>query len=215
MIYSEHNEQLIIEEFFQGRLGKFLDIGAFDGVNFSNTLRLLELGWTGILVEPAPTTFINLEKNLKNKEILSSQYQLINSAIVPNYFKKSTVFFEALDTRGYGSAVSSFSKDHIGHFYKMANIIEINPTRVKIEHASDFFNQVGYDFNFITIDVEGLSYELLLSVDWKKFTSLELLCIEVEVDPSPEKYIEVMSHHNFILHTVESGNHFFKKHEQN
>ena len=41
MIYSEHNEQLIIEEFFQGRLGNFLDIGAFDGVNFSNTLHIV------------------------------------------------------------------------------------------------------------------------------------------------------------------------------
>jgi FkbM family methyltransferase len=211
MIYSQHNEQLIIEEFFQGRLGTFLDIGAFDGLNFSNTLRLLELGWSGILVEPAPTNFLNLEKNLKDKEIPFSQYQLINSAVVPNYFKKSTVFFEALHPNGHGAAVSSFSKDWIDNFVEMSDITEINPTSVKIEHVSDFFNQVGYDFNFITIDVEGLSYELLLSVDWTKFKSLELICIEAE--STPEKYIDVMSHHNFILHTYEEGNIFFKKHE--
>jgi FkbM family methyltransferase len=211
MIYSQHNEQLIIEEFFQGRLGTFLDIGAFDGLNFSNTLRLLELGWSGILVEPATTNFLNLEKNLKDKEIPFSQYQLINSAVVPNYFKKSTVFFEALHSNGYGSAVSSFSKDWIDNFVEMSDITEINPTSVKIEHVSDFFNQVGYDFNFITIDVEGLSYELLVSIDWKKFKSLELLCIEAE--QLREKYIEVMSHYNFIMHTYEEGNIFFKKHE--
>lgn len=211
MIYSEHNEQLIIEEFFQGRLGNFLDIGAFDGVNFSNTLRLLELGWQGILVEPAPATFINLENNLKNKEIPSSQYQLMNVAVVPDYFKKSTVFFEALHRKGHGSAVSSFYKNHVEQFLETSNITEINPTSVIVEHVSDFFNQVGYDFNFITIDIEGLSYELLLSVNWKKFISLELVCIEAE--SNPEKYIEVMLHYDFILHTVEAGNYFFKKHE--
>ena len=211
MIYSQHNEQLIIEEFFQGRVLKFLDIGAYDGMNYSNTLRLLELGWRGVLVEPSPVNFLNLENNLKDKEIPTSQYQLINSAVVPNYFKKSTVFFEAVHSNGYGSAVSSFSNNHIEDFVEMADITEINPTSVKIEHISDFFNQVGYDFNFITIDVEGLNYELLLSVDWEKFTSLELLCIELDV--TPNRYIDAMAHHNFILHTVEVHNYFFKKHE--
>ena len=211
MIYSLHNEQLIIEEFFQGRLGNFLDIGAFDGVSFSNTLRLLEVGWQGILVEPAPTNFLNLEKNLKNKKIPSNHYQLINAAVVPNYFKKSTLFFEALHSKEYGSAVSSFYKDWIDKFVEISNITEINPTSVKIEHISDFLNQVGYDFNFIKIDVEGLSYELLLSIDWKKFKSLELICVEAEL--TPERYIEVMSHYNFMLHTYEESNIFFKKHE--
>lgn len=211
MIYSEHNEQLIIEEFFQGKIGKFLDIGAFDGINFSNTLRLLELGWQGILVEPSPVTFINLEKNLKDKEIPSNLYQLMNVAVVPDYFKKSTVFFEALHEKDHGSAVSSFYRNHVEYFLETSNISEINPTSVIVEHASDFFNQVGCDFNFITIDIEGLSYELLVSVNWKEFKSLELICIEAE--STPEKYIDVMSHHNFILHTVEAGNYFFKKHE--
>jgi len=209
MIYSEHNEQLIIENFFQGRIGKFLDIGAFDGLNFSNTLRLLERGWQGILVEPSPVNFINLENNLKDKEIPSNQYQLINAAIVPNYFKKSTVFFEGLHDKNFGSAVSSFNREHIEYFLELSNINEITPIHVNIEHATDFFNQLGYGFNFITIDVEGLSYELLLSINWNKFKSLELICIEP--DSTPQAYIEVMSHYNFIVHAVTESNYFFKK----
>ena len=125
-------------------------------------------------------------------------------------FNLTILFFEALST-DYGSPVSSFSKDWIENFVESASITEINPTSVKIEYISDFFNHVGYDFDFITIDVEGLSYELLLSVDWNKFTLLELLCIECE--QLSEKYIEVMSHYNFILHSHEEGNLFFKKHE--
>ena len=45
MNYSQHNEQEIILNFFNGRIGRYLDIGAFDGVDMSNTLALAELGW--------------------------------------------------------------------------------------------------------------------------------------------------------------------------
>ena len=43
-----------------GRLrnGFFIEAGAHDGVDISNTLYLeKQLGWTGILVEPNPDTF--------------------------------------------------------------------------------------------------------------------------------------------------------------
>ena len=45
MNYSQHNEQEIILNFFNGRIGRYLDIGAFDCVDMSNTLALAELGW--------------------------------------------------------------------------------------------------------------------------------------------------------------------------
>jgi len=37
--------------------GFFVDIGAYDGVAFSNTLRLEQAGWTGICAEPLPSMF--------------------------------------------------------------------------------------------------------------------------------------------------------------
>jgi FkbM family methyltransferase len=50
----------------QKRGGVFLDIGANDGVTFSNTLHLEEaLGWTGIAVEPHPDVFKKLQASRK------------------------------------------------------------------------------------------------------------------------------------------------------
>ena len=40
MKYSQGNEQEIILKFLNGRVGRYLDIGAFDGVVSSNTLAL-------------------------------------------------------------------------------------------------------------------------------------------------------------------------------
>ena len=43
--------------------GRFLDIGAHDGITFSSTRRLWELGWTGVYVEPCPDVLPSLIKN--------------------------------------------------------------------------------------------------------------------------------------------------------
>jgi FkbM family methyltransferase len=52
--YSQFGEDRDLEGRFQGRTGYFLDIGAADGVSFSNTLRLEQLGWHGLLIEADP-----------------------------------------------------------------------------------------------------------------------------------------------------------------
>lgn len=44
--------------------GTFVEIGAFDGVSFSNTLFLeQELGWSGLAIEPNPNSFSKLTEN--------------------------------------------------------------------------------------------------------------------------------------------------------
>ena len=52
--HSEHAEEWIIRDFFQGkRDGVFLDVGAYDYQRLSNTYYLeTELGWSGVAVEP-------------------------------------------------------------------------------------------------------------------------------------------------------------------
>ncbi len=44
----------------------FVDIGAYDGINTSNTLALEECGWTGICVEANPEIFATLANNRPN-----------------------------------------------------------------------------------------------------------------------------------------------------
>jgi FkbM family methyltransferase len=55
MMPSQNGEDVLINKFFGGRrTGRYLEVGAYDGVGFSNTYFLDALGWDGILVEPAP-----------------------------------------------------------------------------------------------------------------------------------------------------------------
>lgn len=61
--YSQRGEQPVILDYFKGFAGTLLDIGANDGITFSNSRALLELGWYGVLVEPSEKTFEQLTKN--------------------------------------------------------------------------------------------------------------------------------------------------------
>ena len=56
MIYSQtsqYGECAILHTLFLNRPpGYFIDIGAADGIRYSNTLNLINRDWSGILVEP-------------------------------------------------------------------------------------------------------------------------------------------------------------------
>jgi FkbM family methyltransferase len=60
MSYTQNNEEALILSHFANRNASeltVLDIGANDGKTFSNSLKVIELGWNGILIEPSPKAF--------------------------------------------------------------------------------------------------------------------------------------------------------------
>jgi FkbM family methyltransferase len=52
-----------IEEYIPQETGFFVEVGAFDGINQSNTLYFERKGWRGLLIEPVPDTFEKCKKN--------------------------------------------------------------------------------------------------------------------------------------------------------
>ncbi len=64
--YSQNGQDIFVHGSFQERdsLGYFLDIGAHDGISFSNSYFLEKhLKWNGICIEATPTTFELLQEN--------------------------------------------------------------------------------------------------------------------------------------------------------
>lgn len=209
MNYSENNEQEIIGHFFKDELGNFLDVGAYDGVNFSNTLALLEKGWKGTLVEPSPGVFESLCLNMEMRGF-KDKVQLHNTALVPDYFKRDAVFYEELNPGNPAVQLgSSFSHGHVLDRQARYKTM-LNPIQPKLSSVSSFLQMFGYDYKFINIDVEDLNFELVLGIDWKRFEKLELLCVEQDV-LSVDKYTQFFSHFDFKLYEVEKHNLFFVK----
>jgi hypothetical protein len=65
--YSQsQQDKFLYEKFFKDKKdGVFVEIGAYNGIVYSNTKFFEELGWSGICIEPIEDVFKELKKNRK------------------------------------------------------------------------------------------------------------------------------------------------------
>ncbi len=163
-MYSQNDEERVIVEHFGDTKGRFLDIGAADGVTFSNTRRLHELGWTGTLVEPAPYQFMSLVENYSG----STGNDLVNIALA--------------DTTGLidfwlsGDLVSTLDESHRNLWASTADFV---PTTICAVSVSDFLQKFNGPYKCINLDVEGINYTLLKKLPLYAL-ECDLICVEFE-----------------------------------
>lgn len=162
---SQYDEEKYILEFFQGRTGSFLDIGAWDGVAASNTRALSLLGWNGLLVEPCPLQFDNL---LKNTEFLPGLI-CMNSAVSD---RRELRKFHLQDDWG-GTLNDEILKENLRKTIADFYVLTVAP-----HDLVEIGRREGMAFEFVSIDAEWMDYEIL-----KGFQGLlintELICIEI------------------------------------
>lgn len=166
-MYSQYDEEPAITGYFAGVPGphRFLDIGAYDGKKFSNTYRLVELGWPGVCVEPSVAPFHSLlDLHRDNPGIV-----LVNAAVT-----LASALQEFQDTGG--DAISSFDAQHVQKWKGAGG--KFRAVLVKTITMQELLDAVGYDFTFISIDVEGLSLALLAQLPLDRLPKLRLICIE-------------------------------------
>lgn len=166
-MYSQNNEeQFILSHFENANNGRFLDIGAFDGKTFSNTLALLERGWSGVMVEPSPSVIPALHKNI---EQYAGRVTVIEKAIVTG----ESGVYTFHDSQG--DAVGTLNDAHRD---KWSTAIQYRPLSVIGINVNEFFDLVGFNFDFVNIDIEGNNLELIKAINWEKMQSVSMICVE-------------------------------------
>jgi FkbM family methyltransferase len=166
-MYSQHDEeQHIVDRFGEDSSGRFLDIGAFDGKTFSNVRRLWELGWSGVLVEPNPSSFKSLMQNFPDGE--GEKVDLVNVAIGAD---RGLMAFHASD-----DAVSTLSEKHHAIWKDQAKYRKIHVCVVEVAHLIAVFPG---PYRFINLDVEGMNFEILQQLPLDDL-ACECICVEYE-----------------------------------
>jgi len=144
--FSQYDEELHILA-HTPETGTFLDIGAWHPKQFSNTRALYEKGWRGVMIEPSPIPFDSLLREYGNDERIT----LICGAVGPErLLAKIHATADAVSTMSEG--VHDTWKNaggYYGSFY------------TPIITLRELFNQFGGAFEFVNIDAEGLSVDLL------------------------------------------------------
>lgn len=172
--YSQDGEDMILKALFEqkkGYKGFFVDVGAHHPVRFSNTKYFYNRGWRGINIEPTPDA-IKAFKLFRKRDIN------LNIGIGP---EKGSLTFHCFNE----PALNSFSKevservDRESDKYKIIKRLEIDV--LPLSEVFDKYLPQGQKIDFISIDVEGLDYQVLLSNNWDKYQP-EVILVEENID---------------------------------
>lgn len=166
MRYSQNSEQdFIVDYFKEQKTGKFIDIGAYDVFRFSNVRALYEMGWKGILVEPAPQNY----KAISEHYINDKDIKVLNVAI-----GEANGEIDFYDSNG--DAISTSEEAHM----KKWAAAGVSYKKIKVPQISvvDFCNEYCGDADFMSIDTEATNMSVFRSVPNLVWEQIKMLCIE-------------------------------------
>jgi FkbM family methyltransferase len=164
--YSQEGEDLILERFLEFRpSGFYVDVGAHHPMRFSNTYRLYRRGWRGLNIDANPGSMALFQK-MRPKDIN------IEAAV-------SSIGQELIYYRFNESALNTFRKElALERTSKAYSIIEeVKILTVPLCQLIEQHVPAGTKIDLLTVDVEGLDYEVLSSNDWGRY-SPEFILVE-------------------------------------
>lgn len=153
--YSQEGEDIILDRIFVGKSdGFFVDVGAHHPTRFSNTYKFYRKGWTGINIDALPGSMDAFEAQ-RPKDVNLERAIAKTEAELPFY-----IFNEpALNTF---SEKEAKRKDGLRNF----KIIETKIIKTcTLQSILEAYVPKEKKIDFISIDVEGLDFEVLQSMD--------------------------------------------------
>ena len=193
--YSQEGEDMVLRRLFEKqKTGFYVDVGAHHPKRFSNTYFFYKLGWRGINVDAMPGSMIafnrmrprdiNIEKPVSNKKQLLTYYAFNEPAL--NGFSKEL----SEERDGKGSYFVKFTKDI--ETSTLEEILDNNLPKVQ-------------SIDFLSIDVEGLDFNVLKSTNLEKYHPKVIL---VEILNSSLADIQVSKIYKFL---TDAGYEFYAK----
>ena len=164
--YSQEGEDMILRRIFEHKAdGFYVDVGAHHPVRFSNTYLFYKQGWTGINIDAMPGAMklfnkirpkdINLEQAISEKEKTLTYYQFNDPAL-----------------NGFDVELSE-NRDSEPNGYNIQFKTQLKTKSLEI--ILDDYLPINKIIDFMSIDVEGLDYEVLRSLNLIKYKPRVLL----------------------------------------
>lgn len=194
--YSQFNIDFYLIDLFKNKAsGFFIEAGANDGINQSNTFLLEnELKWNGLLVEPNINSF--------NICLKSRKCIIENCALVSFDYKDEFIIGDFQESSFAGSMMGGCSQIHQ------------KTTKVKACKLSDLLDKHNVKkIDFLSIDVEGYEIEALMGLDFNMHSPSYILYEDHEHRNIKyiEKFEDFFANLNYSLEKKFSNNHFLFK----
>jgi FkbM family methyltransferase len=193
--YSQWGQdKWVIERYFPGKTdGVFVDIGAHDGITFSNTFALERMGWTGMAVEPIPSVFEQLKTN---RHCITIQGCVAGESGIKQ-FREITGYAQMLS-----GMVDLYDSRHVD---RINNEIleyggEFRDIEVECFNINELMTKYALDeIDYLNLDVEGAEYQILKSID---FSKTQIHVIGVENNYKDEEILRLLFKRGFIRDSI-------------
>ncbi len=183
------------------RTGVFIEAGANDGLNQSNTLFLArKYGWSGILIEPVPRLYARCIKN--RKESLC-----INAALVSPKESGRAINLIDVDLMTQVKSSNSFEANEAN--LRTAETVQgIKRSEVSVtgRTLSEIIEESPYrSIDLLSLDVEGFELEVLLGITneshFPRWILVETSDINAVLGTLGDRYerIQKLSEHDYLL----------------
>lgn len=170
--------------FLRVRGGTFLELGAHNGVLFSNTKFFEDaLGWSGVLIEANPNAFSQLVKS-------RARSKCFNCAVSTRDGELDFVLNDIAPV----SSVKDFTTEKHAKGWHETNNTQI--IRVPSRTLGSILHEAGIRrIDFWSLDVEGGELEVLRSMDWS--IPVYLICIETQEPDRKKLCDEILTSNGF------------------
>ena len=162
IIYDEIFSKITIDN------GIYLEMGAMDGIEYSNTFFFeFYLNWRGILVEPHPFNFNNLQKNRPNN--------IFYNNLVSNETEKQLfMYYDKYLLSAVSGIVNTLPETNIKIYFEEDNPMQNNLRETSLQKQyispitlTTIVNDSKVDhIDLFSLDVEGHEYKVLQSYDF-------------------------------------------------
>lgn len=182
--YSQCQEDLFLNNhiFKNKQNGKYIELGALDGVLYSNTKFFEDsLNWSGILIEPHPDKFKLLKQSRPNNYLFNDLISCYTEPLKFRYFVDGHAAVSGVENTLPQSHFDTFFESNNEHNKSLPqNSIFITPKTL-----SDIIKSTNIKhFDLLSLDVEGHEYEVLQS--WDFSIPIDVILIET-LGVEPEK----------------------------
>ncbi len=165
--------------------GFFVEIGAHDGIAYSNSYVLEQLGWRGIVAEPNPDLAAKLKAN--RRCFVSTEAVFSESGLVVDF------------TVARSHTLSRLTDINPGDLHEATRARKSRTVAVSTVSLSDLLSkaQAPSVIDFLSVDTEGSEFQILDALDFSQW-SFKAISVEHNYTPAREKIGRLLGDRGYV-----------------
>lgn len=188
-------DKWIVETLFPGKQsGVFVDIGANDGLKFSNTAYLeKKMGWTGLAVEPIPEVFDKLRANRSCATVNACVGAENGEAL----FRSISGYSEMLS-----GLIHEYDKNHLQRIDReiQEHQCQYRDIKMRCYTINSLLEEHGlWEVDYLNIDVEGAEVSIISKLDPSRF---HISVIGIENNYQDHRIPQILNAKGYRMHSI-------------